>query len=300
MALPKLTIWSLTDGKPGHQNQTQGLLNALNTQRTIENYWIDCRQAFNQRLEFAKTLPAPDYILAAGSKTHLAAVYLRFNYDVKTIVLMKPSLPMWLYDLSIVPTHDGVRECEGIICSQGAINDVTPSDSAKPEQGLLLIGGPSKHVQWDESSILKQIKQIIDLSPDKQWTLTTSRRTPDSFIPALNAVELDRLSIHPVETTDRQWLINAYQSSSTIWVTQDSVSMIYESMTSGAKVGVISLAPNGKSRVIKGIQALCESDQLTTVDNFQRTGKMADKAVSINEAQRIAKLILSDYKPNPR
>lgn len=300
MTSSTLTIWSLTDGKPGHQNQTQGLINALSSMMKVENYWIDCQADFNQRLNAAKALPQPDYVIATGSKTHLTAVILRWTYDVTTIVIMKPSLPMWLYDLSIIPQHDGVRECDGIICSQGAINDVTPANNSDPQQGLILVGGPSKHVQWNEAQVLDQIQQILALSPGTRWKLTTSRRTPESFIPAITDLHLPDLTIHPVDNTDRDWLLNAYQDSGAIWITQDSVSMIYESLTAGAKVGLITLTNNSRSRVNKGINALCDSKQVTTVDNFKRTGKMAEQTKPLNEAQRIAEIILSDYKPNKR
>jgi mitochondrial fission protein ELM1 len=43
----------------------------------------------------------------------------------------------------------------------------------------------------------------------------------------------------PFTSTPRGWLEKMYDSCGTVWVTADSISMIYEALSAGCRVGVI-------------------------------------------------------------
>ncbi|MFN3595388.1 MAG: ELM1/GtrOC1 family putative glycosyltransferase, partial [Thiobacillaceae bacterium] len=112
-----LTLWRLIDGKPGHEKQSLGLAQAL--QRLAAARWYDVRvhgtafasvraalQWALRRFPAGHGLPAPDLILAAGHATHLPALAARRAYGGRIVVLMRPSLPLALFDLCLIPAHD--------------------------------------------------------------------------------------------------------------------------------------------------------------------------------------------------
>jgi mitochondrial fission protein ELM1 len=81
--------------------------------------------------------------------------------------------------------------------------------------------------------LLTQIRQIVKETPGMRWALTTSRRTPEATAQALVALRRVGVEVIPLEKTDAGWVIDAITVSSQVWVTEDSVSMIYEALTSG-------------------------------------------------------------------
>jgi mitochondrial fission protein ELM1 len=158
------------------------------------------------------------------------------------------------FDLCICPEHDfiGKPVPTNVITSKGALNRVVPGCGEKSGK-LLLIGGPSKTHGYDEGALIAQIK---DIAADGGWQVADSRRTPETFLPALKK-ELPGITVFPHQETQPGWLAAKLSSLETVWVTEDSVSMIYEALTGGARVGVLEmprLRPD--ARVIRGLEAL--------------------------------------------
>ncbi|MFL0796263.1 MAG: mitochondrial fission ELM1 family protein [Cellvibrionaceae bacterium] len=268
-----LTIWLLTDSKPGHQNQLRGLLSALQKQIAVEAHWLEI-SAWHQPLVGPVPNGKPDLILCCGHRTHIPALLCKLCYGGFLTVLMKPSLPLWLFNLCIIPEHDEPPNRKNIITTKGVLNTIEPSAASQqdPNRGLLLIGGPSKHHNWDNEQALQQIKNICEQWPETQWVLTTSRRTPSTFNETLteSLSRLSNLSFIPCEETGSNWLKEQFTKASQVWVSEDSVSMVYESLTSGAQVGLIrvpqKIAPqkNASSRVIRSIEQLIHENYLLT------------------------------------
>ena len=78
------TVWLITDNKPGHRSQLQGLVQALAARTVVETHWIDAprgRDALWQWISghfpAGTALPDPDFILVAGHRTHLAGLAAR-------------------------------------------------------------------------------------------------------------------------------------------------------------------------------------------------------------------------------
>ncbi len=79
----------------------------------------------------------------------------------------------------------------------------------------------------------------------------------------------------------------------TVWVTADSVSMVYESLTAGCRVGLIELTPAaGDSRVMRGMAKLVETQRVTPFGEWSRQRGMFP-AAPLDEAGRVADLLLS-------
>ena len=291
-----LTIWLLGDGKPGHENQSLGLVEALGRLREcgvhridlagVGNFWTRRSVARSQ----AKSLPKPDLIIGAGHATHLSLWRLGRVYGAPSVVLMRPSLPMSCFDLCIAPNHDFNKELKDkrIILTEGAINRVEPGEGSRQGK-LILLGGPSKIHGWDADGMIDALGK---LEPGDGWLLTDSRRTPDGFTQRVGEA-FPALEIHPHTETGPDWLPQNLQQMEEVWVTEDSVSMTYEALSSGAKVGVLPVPRKQKdARVLRGLDRLLKQGRLRTLTEWQEAGHELPEVRPLQEAQRCAQLVL--------
>lgn len=292
-------VWKIKDGKRGHENQSQGLIQALGQLRPIECIEVDVRKNgstwldyfFGRRANFSG-LPKPDLILGTGSQTHATILAAGRATGAPTIVLMAP--PRWIssfFDLCIIPEHDD-RDGSNIVTTKGVLNLIRPNQQKSSSRGLFLIGGASKHHGWDCQKIMSQMSRIIERSPEIQWTATTSRRSPKETCAEISAIKTDNINVVPVEQTDGSWLPKQLSQSSYVWVTEDSVSMIYEALSSGAKVGVLEVPRKVRSsRVIRGIDLLLERHEVMPYQLEQCDLADFDPPAALNEAERVAQII---------
>jgi mitochondrial fission protein ELM1 len=292
----KLVVWLVTDGKPGHENQSRGLAEALALATATEIHTLPALppwRALKARLLKSfpgNPLPKPDLILGAGHATHLTLLAARRACGGRAVVLMKPSLPRRWFDLCILPQHDGVKPDAHTLLTEGAINRVRPEHERDANRGLLLIGGVSNHFEWDSDAVQVQIKSILARSPDIHWKLTTSRRTPADFLAQLPGAP--NLEVVPHTATPPDWLPAQLARSSVVWVTPDSASMVYEALTAGAEVGVFDLPVNPKSRIGWAIAHLADGQRITRFVNWCAHGKLLPNLHPLAEADRCAKWIL--------
>lgn len=294
MTLKKLIIYCVTDDKPGHKSQLDGLLQALKDQADTQVQWVHIANSLKEQL--AEQTGKPDLILAAGHRTHLTALRLKWRFGGKLVVLMKPSLPLFLFDLCIVPEHDGLASSQRVITTQGALNAIRPSKNSDDNAGLILMGGPSKHHGWSDQQIVAQLQLLKVKMPEVQWTLTTSRRTPESFLETVEHLVDGQFMVVPVEHTSREWLLEHYRRCGVIWVSEDSVSMVYESLSAGAKVGVLEVPRLRQSRISQGLDKLLAAKRLTRLDDsFDGQMKAGDYSPLL-EAHRIAEVLLAEVK----
>lgn len=298
-------VWSITDGRPGHLQQIRGLIKALGRQLPIREIELRAEPATRAlgylatgRFPPGEHHPAPDLIIGAGHATHLNILAARRARGGKTVVLMKPSLPRFLFDLCLIPQHDGVAPTRSVILTHGALNTMQRSSSANPHVGLILLGGLSRHYQWRDAEILQSVAKLATDAPDVHWTLTTSPRTPASLLSALSALPMKNLQVVPFQQTTHDWLSSVLGRAGQVWVTPDSVSMVYEALTSGAGVGVFDLPKRRSSRVVRGLERLVQSGWVTRFRNWQPGQSLPRLAVELDEAARCAKWIRLFWYPN--
>ena len=295
VAQGSLTLWLIGDGKPGHENQSLGLAEAMQGHVACDIHRISIagkgsivgriRAAFAQ----SAALPSPDFIIAAGHATHPALLCLARKYQAKSIVLMRPSLPLRCFDLCIAPSHDFPNKPtrKNLILTRGAINRVQAGDSPKTGK-LILIGGPSKTHGWDTGAILDMLAKI---TMGGGWQLTDSRRTPKGFLEQ-SRMRLKGLEIFSCQQTPPDWLPSKLREANEVWVSEDSVSMIYEALSSGARVGLLPVPRlNSNSRVLRGIDELVEDGYLTPFSAWQNAGHLRTAPKTLNEAGRCAEMI---------
>lgn len=299
-----LVIWRFFDGKPGHENQTGGLVQALQAHRAVEAHDIAVPNGIAATaawllwwFPWGDDLPDPDLLLGAGHATHFPMLAARRARGGRTVVLMKPSLPCSWFDLCVVPLHDAPRPTENSFITRGVLNRIRPGMAKDPRKGLILIGGPSKHHGWSQQSIIEQLQNIQARSPSQQrWVLTSSRRTPAGFIAvARTALDPARIEIVPYEDTDADWLPEQLAWASSVWVSADSVSMIYETLTAGAAVGLLEVPAQGHDRIVSGVEALIGEGLVTSYSNWAAGSDLAPPKQPFSEAARCAREIVQRW-----
>jgi uncharacterized protein len=297
-----LMIWRMFDGRAGHRNQVLGLTEAIADRHAVTFQDIElgdiglrgARCLIPGRLGPLRKLPAPDLLVAAGHGTHLPLLLARRKFGGRAVVLMKPSLPLSWFDLCLVPRADGLRSLPPhVMETEGALNRIRPSDRLHAHRGLLLIGGPSAHFGWDDQFVLSQVARILHNSSAMRWTATTSRRTPASFQAAWQRAGLD-CPLTPVEETTPDWLPRQLQHAGQVWVTSDSVSMIYEALSSGSAVGVLDLPDPRMTRVSRGVADLIERRFVRRLNPGDKLPG-ASQQPPLQESSRCAEALLKHF-----
>lgn len=292
-------IGILSDGKMGHLNQTKGLAEALGRICAVNIHQIDLidgpiwKKIGLVRREIG-SLPPLHFLFAAGHRTHLTLALLRRWTKAKTVVLMKPSLPYALFDLAIVPEHDlHGKHPRRVIPSLGALNRVTPQQE-KSNSGLILLGGPSRDYEWQGDTIRHAIAEITRDSP-LHWTITNSRRTPEDFLCSLKD---NPATLHPHEQGGPDWLPSMLRQASEVWVTEESVSMIFEALTSGARVGLLPMQVNrAKAKIKRLVSHITDLHYCMSWEQWQSEKLLRAPAQRLAEADRCARLLLEKFYP---
>lgn len=293
-----LILWRFSDGKAGHDSQSTGLVEALARLRPVEAVTLNPFPMVTALsglicgyLPHLNQQPAPDVLLGAGHRTHLSMLAARRARGGKAVVLMRPSLPLRLFDLCLIPEHDAPPLRPNVLVTRGALNRLLPSATLESDRGLLLIGGPSAHFSWNDAAICQQIATLIAADSAIIWTLTTSRRTPSSFLETLSSHSCPGLTIVPVTQTGPEWLPGQLARARQVWVTADSVSMIYEALTAGAKVGVLAMPQSRPNRISRGLDHLIQAGWLTAFADWQPGLRLQRPPGTFNEAERCARWI---------
>ncbi len=292
--MKETVIWRFSDGKPGHDQQSAGLVDALRERRAITECRVDItgpgRSAwwwFARRYPPGEGLPPPDLLLGAGHASHFHLLAARRRFGGRCVVLMKPSLPRAWFDLCIVPEHDGVGPMRNQLITRGVLNTMRSGGEHSDEVGLAVIGGSSRHYYWDDDALLQQLEQLIRIRPKRHWWLTSSRRTPAALLGRL-ADELPGVDFVPFSQTPSDWLAERMAEAGEVWVSEDSVSMIYEALSSGARVGLLEVRRQRSSRVARGVDQLISDGWVGAPGQMQLAEGPGQK---LNEADRCAQWI---------
>ncbi len=297
-----LVIWRIVDGKPGHDNQTIGLVKALN--KKVACHYIDIPAAsmttslwrlFTARWSAVNTLPKPDLVIGAGHRTHLSMLAAKRIHGGKTVVLMQPSLPLHLFDLCLIPEHDNYQGRGDYIETRGVLNPVQATGIHDENRGLIMIGGPSKHFEWDQGAVLSQLERVLMLHPTVQFQITTSRRTPAEFMAVLKTLSSERVMIVPFEETTKSWVAEQLSQAAMSWVTEDSASMVYEALTAQTAVGVLSMPAKKDNRLSRGIRQLIQNKVIVRFDVAGSYKPAMKPAIGFMEADRCANHILTRW-----
>ena len=296
-------ILVISDGCPGHENQSIGLAEALRLRCNahLEIVRISPRanliKRTRQALSTASVSSLPGLIIAAGHKCHIPLLLAASRYKAKSVLIMKPTLPCFLFDLCIIPRHDykdpPLRN-NNIILTQGALNRIPEKRTTKTATGIILIGGPSRHYACNEDSLIPAISSIIQKNPQLTWTITNSRRTPPDLLRKIASMDI-RAKIVSHQTTPAEWVPQQLIAASQVWVTEDSVTMISEAITSGAHVGLLPMPPkSSRGRLVRAIQGILNNHLATPYSSWIETQQLYPPG-EFHESARCANLILQRF-----
>ena len=314
-----MQIWYISDGKAGHRAQMLGLAAGLKRQAcpvdlteiavqqlslfTLIACWLSF-WLFKRLPAILTHLPMPDLIAGVGHRTHWKVLLIKKivrhkSHHVKSLILMQPSLPVGWFDYLIIPRHDHPPVKAGILVTEGVLNPLVNEHRHQSGRNLILIGGPSKRHGWSEAGLITQLQQMVEQvmvhqHADEQLILTTSRRTPSEFLQQeflkkLSTAQYPQVTVHPVEQTPTGWLFEQLQLASVVWVTEDSVSMLYEALTAGCEVHLIQMPRLKQDRIT------CAVDDLLAQGLVKSLSKKAIDSghhITLNEADRAARWLI--------
>lgn len=283
-----MQILVLTDGKKGHENQSLGLAEALLRRGEGDFTLLSTEKK-------ADEFPTPpDLIIGTGHSTHLPLLRFAKRFRCPSVVIMKPSLPSGLFSHCLIPEHDlkdPTKTRGNIIATKGALNRIPESVPPKEAKGLIMIGGPSKHFEWQPAPVLVAIEHIVSSQPDLHWTLGDSRRTPESFLTELLKMDLP-LTVAPHQGSGGTWLRDEMLASQTAWITPDSTSMLFEALTAGCRLGTLPLLPN-QTRLSRAHDLLARQGWLKPFQNHDPALPLPAPPDTLHETARCAEILLT-------
>jgi len=292
-----LEVWRFVDGKPGHENQSLGLVKALAEHVELRLHDISVEKGVHNLLNLllgrCPQGPAsqPDLLIGAGHATHLPMLACRRACGGRIVVLMKPSLPRRWFDLCIVPQHDGLAETDRVLVTQGVVNPVRACDKRVDVPTLVLLGGPSGEYAWNEQQLFEQVRAIVAAATGSVLVVG-SRRTPGSTLERLHSGLSGAARVLAQSDTEAGWLASQLPHTKEVWVSEDSVSMVYEALTAAAACGLLAVPLKKTGRVSQGVRSLVQQGFVTTFDAWQKGAPLAVPDQPFNEAQRAAHWVL--------
>lgn len=315
-----LHIVTFIDTRPGHVKQTRGVINALldcteisvtevlvpipgswEQARQWEAWFFSSGKMPGQCLELKQ---APDLILGTGTHTHIPMLLYKKTCGAPVITCMTPSsLLIKKFDLCIVPAHDNPGHADNIFITMGPPNTSRPDGAHDKSKGLILVGGIDKKTHhWDCGGVLEELNTIIKKSgPDIHWTVSSSFRTPSDMIPGLLQIQEDfpNALFFKAKDTGPGWIEEKYGESDICWVTGDSVSMIYEALSAGCRVGVIEVDwKNNNGKLARGVAELVDKEMILLFDAWVNDKKTWGERAVLDEAGRAAREILRKWWPS--
>ena len=289
----------LSDGRPGHENQSVGLAEAMARRSGARVEIVRLARGDLLWNRYRKAVAGDtrvDLLIAAGHKTHLTLSLAAHKLGAKSVVIMFPTWPLWFFDLCLAPRHDlrsGRLSDARVISTFGALNRVPEIVPAKQRKGIVLIGGPSKAHGWSAEKLAKAIEAVCSARSELAWTISDSRRTPADF---LDQLRQQRLAAEVIshKQTQPDWLPTQLGTAEEAWVTEDSVSMIFEAVTAGARTGILPvpvLKPSADP--VCAIRELVRQGHATDYEIWTRNGQQLPTPRPLHETGRCADLVLA-------
>lgn len=264
-------ILILSDGKPGHLNQSIAFARLLGVSFAVR------RVRFRNRLCKALSylfdrlgirpagllsiedgLPRAPLVVSAGSETYYANRVLARMLSARSVALMWPGGYRPEFDLIVAQQHDRPPARDNLL-------ELPVNLSAPVPQGLVekaphggpsiavIIGGPSKHFRFDPGRLEQQLQQIFRLFPGGDFMVTTSRRTPPEVEAILEQLPF-RYRLLYSQRQDNP-LGDFLELADYLFITEDSTSMISEAVCWGnAAVELLPLEATGAANKIRRMQ----------------------------------------------
>jgi mitochondrial fission protein ELM1 len=273
----ELTIWIVSEGSPGHVSQSQGLAAALGTLTKVRVEQLECRarlngvarsvvrtwvgtggrplpEWFSRRWAGLGKVPTgrPDMILSSGGKSVFAARTLAARYDAPYVFIgeRKPYPSEWFHTVLTPSAREtGPNDvCIDLIPTQvtrASVERAAAKWTERPSGRLwaLVVGGASvshRYVDSDWDALAAGLN-TLGRAHGVRWLVTTSRRTGAPAEARL------KTGVDPAVIASAVWWAEKPErkmqaflgAAEAVLVTQDSVTMVTEAVSSGRPVIVV-------------------------------------------------------------
>ena len=282
-------LW-ISDGKKGHEKQVEILLNEISKTENINiQKEIIQLSKFSQLLELviystcllfgnvflsknkflAYKKNQTEVVIGAGSSIHIRMLLIKSylsinNTSIKAISILTPNLYKNHFDIICSPMHDKKKLSKNnkVIYFEGSLAKVSTSE-VDESLGFIGIGGINKHYIFDLDSIMLQIEFLLGLYPQKKWFLFTTRRTPNEMIHRVNKVASENNNL--IIAHDNYDAI--IEKASIKVVTQDSVNMVYESLSTKGQTFLFNMKYIKVNKIVNQIGLLLKNKQVGYIEN---------------------------------
>ncbi len=308
-----LSIVVFLEGSPGHEKQSRAVVAEIccllsgvhvqevtlprkgQVQRLLQRLCVPlCAEHCLKDVGIARP---PDLIIGTGAATHSVLLAAKQRYQVPVVTCMAPRRSLRpQFDLCLVPRHDRLPAGENIFITDGppALSAVTgPKD---PEKGLILLGGSGffSGLSWKTRDILHFVSSVAQKDSHRQWIVSSSPRTPQETCERIArfARETKMVTFCHYADTPSGWVEERYQESAVVWVTVDSISMMYEALSAGCRVGVYPLRSRirgSKYQIV--LENFIERHWVVDFPGWMQ-GQEIPAPVQLNEARRCAEEIV--------
>ena len=264
-------LW-IKDGKKGHEKQVQALLEELSKTIDIkiyqEDYHISSLKRFFDIFHHSTSYVFKKYdsckiiknynqndihlVIGAGSNIHTRLLLLKkflkdiYNKDIIAISVLSPSLFKNEFNFICAPNHDEIKlsNIKNTIFFEGSLAKVSiqePDDSI----GLIGLGGINNHFIFNEDDLIKQIEYVLSLYPNKDWYLFSSRRTSELMISKINKLSNSYSNL----IIDHESFDQIIKKASIKFITQDSMNMVYESLSTKGQTYVFNMNYKNENKI---------------------------------------------------
>ncbi len=310
-----LRIIALLDGRPGHEKQTLGIVRALQAMTEVHlteiqvdrpslvrSIILTLRFFLSPAGEKNSLIARGDLLIGTGSGVHLLLLLYKKRYGIPAVTCMAPAGYLRpFFDLCFIPEHDSHKKYKNVFFTRGAPNCASDRSIHQKDRGLILLGGidEASH-NWDSLGISMMVEEIVKREKGIHWTISSSPRTPAETVCSMQACdqEYENCSFFDYRDTPRGWVEQKYDQSSVVWVTSDSISMLYEALTAGCNVGLLGVEwKDTKGKFKCNEEVLLRNKLAISFREWERGEFFWPEPGGLNEAQRCAERMLQTWWP---
>ena len=283
------TALILSDGKPGHENQSKALAEGLGfsfrilpcvypkkAKKTL-SYLCD---HLGLSIDLAGILPEatklieaerPALLIGTGSNTFYSLKLLRKKFNIPCVAVLTPSgYSLKGFDAVLAPSFDNPPSHENVIVVPTNLTPARPDfyreqttafleryTPEKPRAVGVIIGGKNPIADVTPEWLKTQLDQIFAATPDCEHWVTTSRRTSPEAEAVIDSFPFDYSLIFSREKFNP---IPAFVTKcERLFVSADSTGMLSEAVAVGeAKVEVLDNLTVSTGKFARFVDLLCE------------------------------------------
>ena len=275
-----MNVYWFQDLKTGHLKQVQALLDQLKKEIELSITTINCSnyESLPDLLPNENQFNGPSILIGAGhdvySKILQAKKYLKkyTSKDIFSIAVLRPSYKLNSFDLIVAPEHDfrKRRLPKNVILFQGSLAS-TSHDPVDENKGIIAIGGPSKHYNFDQEILMNQLHYILSVHPKHEFKIFNSRRTPDALNLKLKNVidNYPNVKFIHLDSSESDTFQDSLNKSSLKFVTPDSSNLVFEALSAKGQTFLIQIERSTYTRIF-GAKKIRES--MNELVNTKRVG----------------------------